>query len=255
MMRDIRIAVDNLTIAGQLYLPENIDSPYPAVILCHGIPSGIADPTDGGYPLLAATISGEGFAVLTFSFRGTGISEGNFDIKGWTRDLEAAINYLWNLPEIDDASIALVGFSAGASVSIYVAAHDKRISAVAACACPSDFSVISETDNPKLTLEYFRKIGIIRDPEFPLSPEGWLSDFRRINPLRCAADIAPRPLLLVHAREDKVVPVINAQKLYDKAGDPKQMVIMDGDEHRLRRNDAAMAAVISWLRKHLVEER
>ena len=108
MIKDANLRVDGLKIVGQLYLPEGREPPYPAVILCHGIPSVTVDPTDGGYPLLAETISRDGLAVYTFRFRGSGESEGNFDIAGWDRDLKAAIDYLYSLPEIDKKRIALV---------------------------------------------------------------------------------------------------------------------------------------------------
>jgi uncharacterized protein len=250
MIKDVNLRVDGIKIAGQLYLPENIEAPYPAVVLCHGIPSGIVDPTDGGYPLLAKTINAEGFAVLTFSFRGSGISGGNFDIAGWTHDLKGAIDHLWNLPEIDDAHLFLCGFSAGASVSVCVAAQDKRISGVIACACPANFDAISDADEQE-TLKYFRKIGIIRDPDFPHSMEEWLNDFRKVNALHSVADIAPRPLLLVHSIEDNVVPVSNARKLYEAAGEPREIVIIPGNEHRLRRNEKAVDTIIKWLKKNL----
>ncbi len=248
MIKDANLAVDSLTIVGQLYWPEDMDPPYPAVILCHGIPSGLVDPADGGYPLLAKTISEEGFAVYTFRFRGTGASQGNLDIVGWTHDLEAVIDYLWGLPEIDHGRLSLVGFSAGASVSIYVAAQDKRVSSIIACAAPASFNAISEPGKSQLTLDYFRKIGIIRDPDFPPSVAEWLNGFRRINALHSVADIAPRPLLLLHAKGDAVVPVSNAEKLYAEAGEPKQIIIVEGSEHRLRRDELAVDTIISWLK-------
>lgn len=251
MKRDIVLQVDGLKITGQLFLPEDMGSPYPGVILCHGIPSGIVDPTDGGYPLLASTIAREGFAVMTFCFRGTGTSEGNFNIIGWTHDLEAVIEYLWESPEIDDSYISVIGFSAGASVSVVAAAQDKRVSSVAACACPADFNAITESDKPQNSLNYFRKIGIIRDPDYPPSLEEWLRDFGRVNALQSVADIAPRSLLLIHANQDNVVPVSNAQKLYAKAGEPKQLIIIEGAEHRLRRHESAVDTLINWLKANL----
>jgi dipeptidyl aminopeptidase/acylaminoacyl peptidase len=250
MKRDVSLQADGLKIAGQLYLPEDAYAPYPAVILCHGVPSGVVDPTDGGYPLLAETISEEGLAVLIFSFRGAGASEGNFDITGWTHDLKAAIDYLCDLAEIDKTRISLVGYSAGAAVSIYVAARDKRISAVAACACPAEFTAISGPQ-PKYTLEHYRQIGIIRDPDFPPSPEEGINGFRRISALRSVSDIAPRPLLLIHGTKDNVVPVDDSERLYEKAGEPRQIVIIEGAEHKLRRNEIAVETVINWLKAKL----
>jgi dipeptidyl aminopeptidase/acylaminoacyl peptidase len=249
MKRDVGLSVDGLKIVGQLYLPEDVDPPHPGVILCHGIPTGKADPTDGGYPLLAKTIAGQGFVVLAFNFRGAGESEGDFDVVGWSHDLKAAIEFMWDLPDIDDSHIALVGFSAGASISIYVAAQDKRVAAVAACACPCDFNAISDSGNPQLNIDYFRKIGIIRNPNYPPSLRNWLSDFRKVNALHSVADIAPRPLFLVHAAGDNVVPSRNAEMLFNKAGHPKQILIIEGAEHRLRRNETAVKAIIAWLKE------
>jgi uncharacterized protein len=248
MYKEANLIVDGLNIVGQLYWPEEITPPYPAVILCHGIPSGIVDASDGGYPLLAETISREGFAVYTFCFQGTGESEGNFDVISWTHTLKAAIDSLWEMPEIDNDHIAVAGFSAGAAVAVYVSSHYKRISAVAACACPSDFNTIALAENSRPALEHFRKIGIIRDEGFPAILEDWTNNFRKVNALNSVAGIAPRPLLLLHSSEDPVVPVSSSQKLYGKAGEPKQIIILEGNEHRLRRNDLAVDMLINWLK-------
>jgi fermentation-respiration switch protein FrsA (DUF1100 family) len=193
----------------------------------------------------------EGFAVFTFSFRGAGVSEGNFDIAGWVRDLAAVIDYVWDFPDLDDSHLYLVGFSAGASVSIYVAAQDKRISGVAGCASPADFSVITDSGKAEPSLNYFRKIGIIRDPGFPPSVADWLNGFRKVNALHSVVEISPRPLLLVHGSQDNVVPLISSHKLFDRAGEPKQIVIIDAAEHRLRRNQEAVEVIIKWLKEQL----
>jgi uncharacterized protein len=251
MFKEANLTVDGLKIIGQLHWPEEKAPPYPAVILCHGVPSGNIDPSDPGYPFLAETISNEGFAVYTFRFRGSGASEGNFDILGWTHDLKAALDYLWDLPEIDNDHISVAGFSAGAAVAIYVSAGDKRISSVASCACPADFHHITDTGNPFLAWERFRKIGIIREAGFPPSMDEWINNFKKISAVRSVADIAPRPLLLLHAEKDPVVSVESSKRLYDRAGEPKQIIILEGSEHRLRRNDVAINALINWLKTRL----
>jgi len=243
------LEVDGIKLAGQLYLPgEGNQTPYPTICVCHGIPARLPDPSDRGYPLLAEKICGEGFVVLIFNFRGCGFSGGNLDILGWTRDLKVAIDYLWALPQVDRSHLSLLGFSGGAAVSIYVAAQDKRVSSLVACACPAEFTFLTEADEPQSIVEHFRSIGTIRDKDFPPSIEEWLNGFRLVSPIRYIAEIAPRPLLLVHGRQDGVVAVAHAYKLYDRAGEPKQIIIVDGAEHRLRQNDMAMAIAIDWLK-------
>lgn len=241
----VNLEVDGIRIAGQLYLPGGL-APYPAVIICHGIPARIQDPADSGYPLLAERVCRAGFAVMLFNFRGAGASGGNFDILGWTRDLSTVVDYLWTLPEIDKSRLALLGFSGGAAVSVYVAAQDSRIAAVAACACPAEFSFPKE-QSPAI-LKHFRSVGIIKDASFPPDLAQWLDGFRQVGAINYVAGIAPRPLLLVHGSADDVVPVDHARKLYARAGDPKRLVIIDGAGHRLRLDNRTMATVIEWLK-------
>jgi len=248
MVRKIVLKVDSLKISGQLYLPKGGQTPYPTVCICHGIPAKSPDPSDKGYPLLAERICHQGLAVLIFNFRGTGASGGNLDILGWTRDLKAAINYLFTLPEVDKSRLSLLGFSGGAAVSVYVASQDNRVSSVVACACPAEFTFLTEVDNPQSIIDHFRSIGTIRDKDFPHSTEEWLSGFSLVSPVKHVAGIAPRPLLLVHGNRDETVEVSHAYKLYDRAGEPKQIIIVDGAGHGLRQDDRAMAIVIDWLK-------
>ncbi len=246
----VTLEVEGLKIVGQLYLPGGDDqAPYPTVCVCHGIPSGAPpDPGDGSYPLLAERICQEGLAVFIFNFRGTGVSGGNLDMLGWARDLKAAIDYLCTLPELDRSHLSLLGFSGGAAVSIHVASRDTRISSVVACACPAEFTFLTNIGNPSSVIDRFYRIGVIRDKNFPPSVEEWINGFGLISPIKYIAGIAPRPLLLVHGNNDETVDVSHAYKLYARAGEPKQIIIVDGAGHRLRQDDRAMAIVIDWLK-------
>jgi len=247
--RAINLPVEDIKLAGQFYLPgEDDQTPYPTICVCHGIPARIPDPSDRGYPLLAERICREGFAVLIFNFRGCGVSGGNLDLLGWTRDLQAVVDYLWALPEVDRSRLSLFGFSGGAAVSIYVASQDKRVSSIVTCACPAEFTFFAEAADPQSVIGHFRSIGTIRDNDFPRSTEEWFGGFRLISPIKYVAEIAPRPLLLVHGSEDDVVEVSHAHRLYGKAGEPKQIIIIAGAGHRLRQDDRAMAIVIDWLK-------
>ncbi len=245
----VALEVDGLSIVGQLYLPAG-RAPYPTVCVCHGIPARIPDPNDVGYAALAEQICPKGFAVLIFNFRGTGASGGNLDILGWTRDLEVVIDYLAALPEVDKSRLSLLGFSGGAAVSVYVAAQDNRVSAVVTCACPAEFTFFTQIDDPSSLIDHFRSIGAIRDNAFPPSVPDWLNGFELVKPIDYIAQISPRSLLLVHGSQDETVEVSHAHRLYARAGEPKQLVIVEGAEHRLRHSYEAMSIVIDWLKSH-----
>ena len=243
---EIRFSADGLELVGQLYIPSK-GRAHPALCICHGIPAHPPDPTDKGYALLAQRFCAAGFVSLIFNFRGTGRSQGNLDILGWTRDLQAAVDYLYNLKEIDKSRVCLLGFSGGAAVSVYVAAHDARVSLVVTCACPADFDSLSRKETPVETIQRFRQIGAIRDKDFPPSIEEWQKGFEMVCPVKWVDRISARPLLLIHGDADELIPVEHAHTLYRKAKEPKELKIIPGGKHKLRLEKTAMDCVLDWL--------
>jgi dipeptidyl aminopeptidase/acylaminoacyl peptidase len=239
------LAVDGVTIAGELFYPPDRQILHPALCLCHGIPSSNPSPPDQGYPQLARRFALEGFVACVFNFRGTGQSGGNLDLLGWAHDLEAVVANLVNIQCVDKSMVFLMGFSAGAATSIYVAAHDNRISALVSCASPAEFSSLRLDE----LLEQCRSLGTIRDEFFSFSPDEWRNHFLEINPIRWIDKVSPRPLLIIHGESDELIDLNHAERLYQKAKDPKQLVAIPGAGHQLRTNDAAMSAALAWLKE------
>jgi fermentation-respiration switch protein FrsA (DUF1100 family) len=253
-IQPVSLNVDGINISGQLYFPEDA-GPYHTICTCHGIPAGIPDPSDRGYASLAEYLCSNGFATLIFNFRGTGLSGGNIDMPGWTRDLVAMLDYLCALDEVDKSRLSLLGFSGGAAVSVYVAAQDSRVTSVVAAACPAEFAGWTR-GQPQSLIGHFRDIGAIRDKGFPASAQTWLDGFKLVRPIDYIGRISPRPLLFVQGSADEVVSVDDARRLYARAGEPKELVIVEGAGHRLRHDERAMALVVEWLKSlippHLV---
>src|SRR4030042_5922758 len=243
------LEVEGITIAGKLLRPKDGGS-LPALCICHGIPSGKpAHPEDGGYPHLAERFCSAGFVTAIFNFRGTGSSGGNFDMMGWVRDLEAIIEFLHKTPEVDNSRIYLMGFSGGAAISAYAAAHSQRVARLVLCACPAEFRKFTSPHREDFSIEHFRQIGLIRDRVFPRSVDEWINSFREGNPIRWIDRIAPRPLLILQGENDDLVEVEQAWRLYEKAQEPREIVIIEGAGHRLRLSDKAMAIALEWLLK------
>jgi dipeptidyl aminopeptidase/acylaminoacyl peptidase len=246
-VQEIRLKADRLELTGELHIPSR-DKVHPALCICHGIPAAPPDPTDKGYTLLARWFCRAGFITLIFNFRGTGKSEGNLDILGWSRDLQAALDFLYSLEETDKARVCLLGFSGGAAVSVYTAGHDPRLSLVVTCACPADFRSLRQTETPLDAIQRFRQIGAIRDKDFPPSIEEWQRGFETISPINWVDKISPRPLLLVHGDADELIPLEHARRLYQKAKEPKELKIIPGARHKMRLEKAAMDSVLDWLK-------
>ncbi len=237
---------DGLKIYGEIFIPGHIKKPYPGLIICHGLPGKVRSPDDQGYPHLASYFCQEGFLVLIFNFRGTGSSEGNFDILGWTRDLERASEFIRAYPGVDPTRILLMGFSAGAAVSIYVAAKHQEIKGIISCGAPAKFAELKTEKGREEFLAYAREVGLIKEVHFPPSLADWTKGFMVITPSKWISLIPPRPVLIIHAEDDEVVEVNHARELYNQVQGKADLLILPQGGHRLRLNEAAMRKAIRW---------
>jgi pimeloyl-ACP methyl ester carboxylesterase len=240
---------DELKIVGQLFRPAAQRPPFPCLVLCHGIPSGTKAPDDPGYPLFAERFRLQGFLVLFFNFRGTGESEGNFDLLGWARDLEGALDFLANRQEADPQRIYLMGFSGGAAVYTYVAAHRQEVAGLVSCASPADFGVLTTAQGLKEFWARARIAGIIRNPDFPSSFKDWKKSFHAVKPETWVKRIPPRPLLILHGTQDEVVGIDHARRLHEKVKGKAKFHLIEGAGHRLRVEPQAMDEAMAFLKK------
>ncbi|MEA1959136.1 MAG: alpha/beta fold hydrolase [Chloroflexota bacterium] len=244
------VELEGIELKGQVYVPDVI--PAPALCLCHGMPrGGPADPGDRGYAGLAERFVREGFVTITFNFRGAGESEGNFDISGWTRDLKAILDHICCMDGVDKSRVSLMGFSAGAAVSIYIAAQDRRVSSVIACACPDISRLAGDRELAESVIANYREMGVIKDAHFPPSIEDWMEGFSEVYSGDWIEDISPRPILIIHGDEDDVVPPSSAWSLYERADDPREILIIKGTGHRIRTSDEAMDYALNWLKSRM----
>ena len=63
-----------------------------------------------------------------------------------------------------------------------------------------------------------------------------------------ASRLSPRPLLLVHGKSDTRLPYSCAQQIYQRALEPKQLVLYDGAEHRLEECREELEELLSdWI--------
>ncbi len=102
------------------------------IVLAHGFPETTQKSAmpSYGFPQLATRLAAEtGAVVLTFDFRGTGASGGDFSLDGWRADLGEGVHALREVPGVEQ--IWLVGFAAGGTLAICAAAEDPSVAGVA----------------------------------------------------------------------------------------------------------------------------
>ncbi|MBA3605257.1 MAG: alpha/beta hydrolase [Acidimicrobiia bacterium] len=233
------------TLARHLVVPTGRDEPRPGVILCHGFPIGPLDArrSGGTFPQLIDRIGHDlGYAAMTFNFRGTGTSEGDFSLQGWVDDLRTAIDVLTE--ECAPTGVTLIGTNTGGSIAICVGADDPRVQAAALLSPRADFD--DWADHPRRFLEHAKEIGAVRSPGFPLSLDEWTRAFRRFRPTDAATRFAPRPLLVMHGEDDESVPTTDARQLAQAHGSA-ELSLLAGAGHRLRHDPRAIALLLGWL--------
>ncbi|GAA3952813.1 alpha/beta fold hydrolase [Hymenobacter algoricola] len=124
----VRNAADQLTLAGTLTLPQG-KGPFAAVVLVTG--SGPQDRNEtvfGHQPflVLADYLTRRGIAVLRYDDRGVGQSErgaGGATTENFTRDAQAAMQYLRTRPDIQPKRVGLIGHSEGGLIGWMAAAQ------------------------------------------------------------------------------------------------------------------------------------
>ena len=63
---------------------------------------------------------------------------------------------------------------------------------------------------------------------------------------------ASKPLLLIHARGDEVVPYALSEKLYERAAEPKRLLLLEGGDHRSAQHDAEIQGEsLRWLARSI----
>lgn len=236
---------DGIRLSSHLSRPPGF-ARVPGLVICHGFPQGPrGGPSSAStYPELAERLTREtGWAVLTFNFRGTGASDGDFSLDGWLSDLRNAVMLMSERTDI--GGVWLAGSSTGGSLAICVAAEDERVRGVATLAAPATFAEWAA--NPGRLLADARSLGIIRRANFPPDPVVWGKLFAEVSPMASAAALAPRGLLIIHGEHDEVVPLADARALYEAAYGHADLRVIAGAGHRLRHDPRAVALLIGWL--------
>jgi putative redox protein len=219
-----------------------------AVVLCHGFPLGAdaAESTGDSLPALADRLAAEsGRCVVAGCFRGIGPSEGDFSLAGWFEDLASFVSYGAGL--VSGGGVWLVGFGTGGALALCLAASDQRVRGVACLGSPATFADWAQDVTGML--DFSRRVGVIRRPEFPVDVAAWSAGFTTLRPEEAAVLLRPRPVLIVHGVDDDEVPLSDARVLSDAIGATAELRVIGGAGHRLRADPRAIALLVGWLER------
>ncbi len=203
-----------------LYLPSR-DPPRATVLFLHGNAENLSSHVHA-----VAWLPARGYAVLAVDYRGYGRSQGSASVDGVHEDAAAALDWLLRARQgaraDDTAPVVIYGQSLGASVAIALAAATPSRERIAAVIADSAFSSYRRIAREKLAQAWLT---------WPLQwPLSWL-----ISDHHAAIDVvgrlSPVPLLLIHGEGDLIVDARHSQRLYDAAGEPRELWLIPEGRH------------------------
>lgn len=154
--RDVSFPCGNIILEGVLEIPDGHEGPLPGAVICHPHPLYGGNMYNNVTSALKKGLVARGVVALRFNFRGTGRSEGSYG-KGIDerQDVQAALDYLGELDQVDPERLVLAGYSFGCWVALKAAQHDprpKRLIGISPPLDAYDFDFLIAEARPKLLL-------------------------------------------------------------------------------------------------------
>ena len=252
-MRTLRFkAADGLELSGYLTLPNGKPPQnLPLVVLPHGGPQARDTP---GFDWWSQAIASRGYAVLQVNFRGSDGFGASFVEAGfgqWGRkmqtDLSDGVRHLAGQGIIDPKRVCIVGASYGGYAALAGATLDTGVYRCAASVAGlSDLRRLVE-DEGVASRRYWKRFMGVQKLSDPALAE--------ISPITHVSKVTI-PILMVHGRDDTVVPLEQSQVMADamrKAGKPVELIVQKGEDHWLSRGETRremLEATMAFVEKH-----
>jgi pimeloyl-ACP methyl ester carboxylesterase len=294
---DVFFYSDGDKIAGYLFTPADWkagDPPRPGILVL----AGYSGNTQADCTHMMKRLCAEGWFVFGYDYVGFGKSEGKRNRHRPLEQAQNtfdALTYMQTVPGIDPARLGLYGTSFGCANGIWVTAHDERVKCLVTSVGVTNGEhwmrsirrpwewlafrerVLKEAQQRvvtgKSTLVPNGEI-MLRDPESQRQREmhgqaghAFQSEERdlesaeavmRYRPDWVVDKISPRPVLMIYAEHDNLVPPEQQLSCYAKCGEPKKLVKLPNsghyDSYEFRNTEmckVVYAETIDWFRRYL----
>ena len=279
-------------LQGDLYRPDDLrdGEARAGILLCHGY-TGVKDLY---LPDNAAALVAEGYVVLTFDYKGWGESEGpksHLNPHGRVADAQAALSFLALQPQVDADRLGVYGTSYGGATVVWLAAIDDRVACTVSVVGigngrrwmrsvrrPDDWFDLLErsAEDRERRLRtgestYVERNAVLLPDRQSLElaaaarrdnpaavgtlPLDYIDETLAFNPEWVVDQIAPRAVLFITSDQDRLVPPEESIHLYERAGEPRKLVILKGYGHYEVYSEPAFSEVmretIAWYQRHV----
>jgi fermentation-respiration switch protein FrsA (DUF1100 family) len=246
-------AADGERVPALFARPPDERGPYPCVIFENGLSSKKEDAA-----FVLPTLTGQGVGVFTIDARYHGeratrrldfaraAGEGRTlarMVRGTVLDLRRALDYLETRRECNPDRLGYVGISLTAIAGTLFAAADKRVKAPALLVGGGNWAEIARGNS--ILLE--------RDRGSRRRLRSALRRLAPLDPVRYAAHISPRQVLMINGREDATITPPAARALHGAAREPKKVVWYRGGHQVFGlSSEQNVNTLLDWLRDELI---
>jgi uncharacterized protein len=244
-MTVLHIPSHGLLINGLIYSPPGT-GPHPTIVICHGLP-GNEKNLD-----LAQALRRAGWNAVTFNYRGSWGSPGNFRFAQTLEDATAVLAYLRDPANatklgIDTQRIVIAGHSMGGWVVAHTAAHDHAlIGAILICA--GDMGATGDAPRDRAIAEMADNMESLAGVTAESMADEVRANAKAFRMENAAAGLAPMPLLALTS-DDGLAPGTDAlvRAIQAKGGHKITALHVATDHSWSDHRIALESEIIKWL--------
>lgn len=295
MIKPVTFFSEGCKLNGDLYVPDDLEASErrAGVLLCHGY-TGVKDLY---LPDNARALTQAGYVAMTFDYKGWGASEGpraRLDPHGRVADAQAALTFLAMQAEVDGDRLGILGVSYGGGTVVWLAAIDQRVKCVVSVVGVGhggrwmrsvrrpdewhDLLAQSQADRERRATTGTSEV-VDRDLVLSLDrqsqeltaaarranpaavnqiPLEFVDETLSFNPEWVVDKIAPRAVLFITAEDDRLVPPDESIAMFERAGEPKKLVILANYGHYQVYAEPAFSEVmdeaLTWFARYILGE-
>lgn len=199
---DVRFTAEDGTVLDGWFIPAS--APRATLLFFHGNAGNISHRLDS-----LMIFHRLGLSTFIFDYRGYGRSEGRPTEEGTYQDAMAAWRYLTEKRGVSPEKIVLFGRSLGGSVAAWLAAR--------------------RTPGALIVESTFTSAPDFASEMYPWLPARWLTRFR-YDAIKHLSSVTS-PVLVIHSRDDEIIPVGHGRRLYEAAREPRQFLEIRGSHN------------------------